>query len=363
LDLGFKTKGAVDDSSEYIEKLILVATNLERIRLRGSSSQRLNRCISQMSNLRSLTLRTGPCLTAETLVAISTFPHLFDLDIDAGHLEASPLAEPWALPGQDVGYFQSLKRLHVRAEAPVLELMLKIIPLGCLHTLRIDAATPLPVDSPVSWGSIFELIGANAFQALEDLTIEQHLEDIDLDLDAETSTGTDTPTPTQNTQSRAEINRITFDSIRLLAPLRHLRNLAIDMTRMPDLCDRELEALVTWWPDLVHLDFGSLHSSECTPLARSPRATLACLPAFASMPMLDTLIMPLSIASVPSLHAASTTPSVLSRATFSSPLPPSNPAAMAHYLRDLFPRLTEVEGTDHQEAEWGQVQLLLHSSV
>ncbi|KAJ6453633.1 hypothetical protein DFH09DRAFT_42915 [Mycena vulgaris] len=361
LDFGFKNKGAAEGSTDYIEKLLHVATNIERIRLRGSANQCLNAGIAQMYNLRSLTLRTGAFLTGDTLVAISAFPRLAELDMEAGHLDADNLAEAWRLPAPEAGYFQSLQKLHVCAQAPVLELLLKHIQPGSLRTLRIEATIPSASESeaPVCWSSIFDLIRANTARTLEDLTIEQHLEDIDLDTIPATSTSTHTHTSTPPIHSRTETNRIAFDILRLLAPLRHLRRLTIDMTHMPDLCDDDIEALATWWPDLVHLDLGSLHSDECIPPVSSPRATLACLRAFAtSMPMFDTLILPLTIAGVPSIP--STAPSALSRATLSSSAPPSDLAALADYLYSLFPRLTEVEGTNQHEAEWAQVQLLLH---
>ncbi|KAJ7696569.1 hypothetical protein B0H17DRAFT_1198080 [Mycena rosella] len=360
LDCGFKNKGLADDGpSIYIEKLLRVASNIEAFRLRGSPNQRLNAGISQMSNLCSLTLRTGAFLTGETLVAISAFPRLAELHVEAGHLDIDTLTEAWPMSAPDVGCFRSLQNLRVCAQAPVLELLLKTIPPIC--TLRIEATTPSASEPTVCWSRIFDLIRVNASQTLEELTIEHHLEDIDLN-DTITTPGTDTHTHTSTPSTQN--NRITFDIIRLLAPLRHLRHLTIDTTRMPDLCDEEVEALATWWPGLEHLDLGALHSSECTPgpLASSPRATLACLRAFASStPMLETLILPLSIAGVSALPSAavSSASAKLSRATLSSPTPPPDPAALARYLHGFFPRLTDVEGTDRHEAEWGEVQLLL----
>ncbi|KAJ6581616.1 hypothetical protein B0H19DRAFT_1228922 [Mycena capillaripes] len=362
LDFGFKKKGH-DTSDAYIESLLRVATRIERVRLRGLADQRLNSGISQMSSLQSLSLRTGAFLTAETLVAISTFPCLSDLELEAGHIDVDGLTEAWSLPASDLSTalvpgepaagswrFQSLEKLHICAQAPLLELLLKTIPPASLHTLRIDATTP----SSLSWSSIFDLIRINASQTLHDLTIEHHLDDIDLDTIPATSTGTDT----QHTHSSTN-DRITFDIIRPLAALRHLRNLTIDMTCIPNLCDQDILALATWWPDLAYLDLGSLHSSECHPSVGSPRATLACLRAFAaSMPSLHTLILPLDLSAVPALPPTVRS-NTLSRATLTSFAPPPDPATVAHYLHEIFPLLTEVEGTDQHEAEWGQVQTVL----
>ncbi|KAJ7654466.1 hypothetical protein DFH06DRAFT_1047163 [Mycena polygramma] len=345
LDFGFKRR-ASEAATYYFEALLRVATGIERLRLRGLADERLNSGISQMSNLRSLSLRTGAFLTPETLVAISNFPSLSELEIEAGHIDADSLTEAWTSPasvGSCSPRFQSLEKLHICAQAPLLELFLQTIPPASLHTLRIEATTP-PGSSPVPWSSIFDLIRINASYTLHDLTIEQHLDDIDLET-----------IPASSTQN----NRITFDIIRPLGALRRLRNLTIDMTCIPILCDADIEALAAWWPDLVHLDLGSLHSSECHPSIGTPRATLACLRAFASsMPLLQSLVLPLDLGAVPS-PVPSAGSSTLSRATFTSFLPPLDPAATANYLRAVFPRLLEVEGTDMHEVEWGKVQALL----
>ncbi|KAJ7170484.1 hypothetical protein C8R43DRAFT_92516 [Mycena crocata] len=351
LDFGFKKKILTDDRNDYIEKLLCVATNIERVRLRGSACPHFNASISQMSSLCSLTLRTGTFLTIDTLISISAFPRLSELEIDAGHLDVDGLTEAWSLPA-DVGRFQSLQKLHVSAQAPLLELLLRTVQPGSLRALRIEATT-----SSVCWSSIFGLIRLNAEQTLTDITIEQHLEDLDLDTIPATSTGTNTPSSLQHTRPRTEI---TFDIIRLLAPLHHLRHLIIDMTHIPNLSNPDIETLATWWPDLVHLDLGSLHSSDCTPLALSPRATLPCLRAFASStPRLRTLILPVNLEAQVPLPFPFTSSSNLSRGTFSSATPPSDPAALACYLHGLFPGLVEVEGTDGQESAWGEVQSLL----
>ncbi|KAF7370515.1 hypothetical protein MSAN_00683400 [Mycena sanguinolenta] len=278
LDFGFKRKepGMHDD---YIETLIRVATNVERVRLRGLADQRLNSAISQMSNLCSLSLRTGPFLTAETLAAISTFPSLSELEIEAGHIDIDTLVEAWSLSStcRDSAptHFRALKKLHICAQAPLLELVLKTIP-PYLHTLRIEATTPAG-SPPVDWSSLFDVITTHA---IHDLTIEQHLDDIDLDTTAATSTSA-------NTQHSYSNNRITFDLIRRLAPLRYLHHLTIDTTFIPILSDQDIEALAAWWPDLAHLDLGSLHSSECLPSTGSPPRNVSL---FASFRLLDAEI-------------------------------------------------------------------------
>ncbi|KAJ7043707.1 hypothetical protein C8F04DRAFT_992077 [Mycena alexandri] len=352
LDFGFKNRGH-DRSGDYVENLLRIAGGLEHVRLRGLADQRLDNVISHMANLRSLTLRTGTFLTAETLVAISTFPRLVKLDIEAAHLDVDALDHAWS---SSAVRFQAIKNVHICAQAPLIELFLKTIPLASLHTLRIEATTPSG-SSPVCWSRIFDLIGTNTSQTLHDLTIEQHLDDIDPDTISATSSGTHT----QHIESFILNNRITFDIIRRLAGLQHLRTLTINTTYIPNLCDQDIEALATWWPHLAHLDLGSLHSSECHPSFGSPRATLGCLRAFAfSMPQLDTLFLPLDLSVVPSLPPTIGS-SGLSRATFSSSVPPPDPAALACYLHGVFPRLIEVEGTDRDEAEWSKVQEAIRS--
>ncbi|KAJ7255506.1 hypothetical protein B0H12DRAFT_1233107 [Mycena haematopus] len=353
LDFGFKKKGP-DIHDDYFETLIRVATSIERVRLRGLADQRLNSGIAQMSHLRSLSLRTGAFLTAETLAAISTFPSLSELEIEAGHIDIDALVEAWSLPASKCptyrdstpAHFRALKRLHICAGAPLLELVLKTIPSPSLNTLRIEATTPAG-SPPVDWSGLFDLITNHA---IHNLTIEQHLDAID------TIAATNASTGAQHTYSTHN-NRITFDTMRGLAPLRHLRCLTVDTTFIPDLSDQDIEELARWWPGLAHLDLGSLHLSECLPSTDSPRATLACLRAFASwMPKLQTLILPVDFSVVPLPMTPPVKSSTLLRATFSSSTPP-NPSATAHYLHNVFPRLTVVDGT--HETQWNQVQKLL----
>ncbi|KAF8216610.1 hypothetical protein K438DRAFT_1559113 [Mycena galopus ATCC 62051] len=347
LDFGFTKKG-LDVYNNYIETVLSVATSIDRVRLRGLADQRLNSGISQMSNLCSLSLRTGAFLTPETLDAISTFPSLAELEIEAGHIDLDALVEAWSQAPCPTR-FGALKKLHICAQAPLLELVLKTIPSPTLHTLRIEATTPVG-SPPVIWSGLFDLITTHA---IHDLTIEQHLDDIDLDAITTTSTSPNTHSPPNN--------RITFDIIRRLASLRYLRHLTIDATCIPTLSDQELEALATWWPALAHLDLGSLHSSECHPSIGTPRATLGCLRAFAaSMPELHTLILPLDLGVVPPPMPTPMQSSALCRATFSSSAPP-NPAVVAPYLHSVFPRLTVVDGMDQHEAQWGSVQTLLRA--
>ncbi|KAJ6619867.1 hypothetical protein B0H10DRAFT_1126224 [Mycena sp. CBHHK59/15] len=294
LDMGFKNRQSLD-IEDYLDKLFRIATGLDRLRLRGFASQRLNSVIARMSNLRGLSLRTGNFLTEDTLVALSAFPCLFELEVEAGHLAIDVLSEKWALSVPDGGYFRSLQKLHICAQGPLIELLLKTLRPGHLRTLRIEATTPS--GSIVSWSTIFNLITATASHTLEDLTIEQHLDDIDLDITPTANANTNTHTST-HTPSRTETNRITFDIMRLLAPLRSLHSFTIDMTHMPDVDDHDMDSLATWWPTLVHLDLGFIHSSDCIRYG-GPRATPACLRALAtSLPKLETLILPLDIAPV-----------------------------------------------------------------
>jgi hypothetical protein len=372
LDLGFRRKGP-DGCNDYIETLLRVATGIERLRLRGLADQRLNGGISRMSNLRSLSLHTGAFLTAETLACISVFPHLSELEIEAGHIDPDTLLEAWSAAAAEPR-FPTLKKLHICAQAPLLGLVLRNVPTASLHALHIEATTDPAGAAPVRWGDLFDLLTSHTY-TLHDLTIEQHLEDIELDLD------NTTPIPAPSTLVDTQHDRLTFDILRRLAPLHHLRRLTIDTTRLPNLSDAEMEALAGWWPALVHLDLGALHSSECvlqapqpqpqapspssTTTTSTPHATLACLRAFAAMPELQTLILPLDLSSVPALTPEPTPSprtSPLARATFSSPTPPT-PAAVAPYLRSIFPRLGGVDGTDEHEAQWEEVRRVMRASV
>ncbi|KAJ7224162.1 hypothetical protein GGX14DRAFT_424535 [Mycena pura] len=358
LDFGFKQKGRNGDASHHhIESLLEIATALERVRLRGLGSPLLNICISRMSNLHSLALRMGSVMTANTLVAVSSFPHLSELDIEASHLDVDAFSEAWPTPmPNEMGFFPRLQKLHISARAPLLRFFLKTMRPAYLHTLRFDVTT-VPSDSSVDWSSIFDLLRTHTSQTLEDLTIEHHLNDVDLDASPSVGTSMNTPTTTHTPQ---KTDLLTFDKLRLLAPLRLLRKLTIDITYNLDLCDADIEELSAWWPNLTHLHLDTLHPSDCLPstATRRPRATLACLRTLASsMPALHTLILPLDSGSLPSPFANDIMSNALSRLIISEFAPPPDSAALALYLHHLFPRLAEVEGTDEQhQAEWIKIQ-------
>ncbi|KAJ7066527.1 hypothetical protein C8F01DRAFT_1019901 [Mycena amicta] len=341
IDFGFKRPACAPPDHD-LKNLRRVAHQLERVRLRGFADARLNLCISQMSQLHSLILRTGPFITPETLIALSVFPRLSELDIDATHLDADTFTPTW--PTDEP--FHSLQHLRISASEHILRLFMTCTLSSCLRTLRLEA------NGFVDWKSIVSSIGDNTSQTLQELTLDEHFtdrEDIPID--------SDTPTP----KAGPNRDRITVDTLRVLSRFGRLQKFVLDTTYLPDVTDSDIIELIALkcWPHLVHLDLGTVDSFECLPPACVPRTTPDCLRAFAQgIPGLQTLALALDFGLIPGgQDTTSISNSSLTRIIVSSPTPPPTVADTAHHLRSLFPSLREVEGTNEQHADiWKAVE-------
>lgn len=369
LDLGFKPRISPSDADntvvcEYLEQVVRIAPEIERISIRGRASERLNRAVSSMSNLRVLCLRIGTSLMTDTLMAISTFPLLSELEIHAGHIEVDGLvAPPPSHRDPDSSTFPLLRKLHVRAHTSLIELLLQNLQQDTLRSLRIEAENP--AQPPILWNTLFHLINIKGSNTLLDLTIEHHIDFDDLDLDNHnTNTNIDTETDADhNTQALdyKSNNPLTLNILRSLSPLHHLRRFVLDTSLPSALCDHDIGHMTKWWPDLEHLDLGSLPILECINHRWNPGMTIASLRVFANtLPRLTSLILPLTIAGLPAAMAVPVTSrqGTLRRLTIGSIYTPE-PTLMAQYLNSLFPSLVEVDGAPEHEEDWKNVQSAL----
>lgn len=410
--LGFRNKlstiGSPKNVSEYLEQVARIASGIERLSLRGLICAPLNTTIASMSTLRVLCLRTGMSLTAETLTAITYFPYLAELEIHASHITVDALLEAGSATATDSVTFPFLEKLHVRAQPPVIELLLDKIQPGTLRILRIEAETETTArifqsrnttNPIISWSTIFNTVGAKASHSLHELTIEHHIDIDDLALHIDhnlTSDTTNTPTTHINTNNDTQTlnqtqapstyrrvckNHLTFDLIRPLSNLLNLQRFVLDTSIPPDFCDQDIEHIAKWWPDIEHLDFGSLAALDCQcrphPEAHhpglqshmqsqgswKPRMTVASLATFAKTSKnLRSLILPLDIdiTVAPSGVPAIGGNYALQRLTLHSVAAPDPDSGfIPGFLRAAFPSLVEVDGMPEHEDEWKAVQALL----
>ncbi|KAF7308884.1 hypothetical protein MKEN_01088700 [Mycena kentingensis (nom. inval.)] len=338
LDVDFGFKGPVSISESQLDNLRRVSAALERVRLRGTMEPRLNAFLSDMCQLKSLTLRTGTFVTAETLYALSAFPNLVELDLDAPgvDLDAFPASWPTHEP------FSQLQHLRLSASADILRLFMTVARSASLRSLHLDART-----CP-DWRNIVAAIGIGSSETLQSLTIEHHIDDIPIEGDS------------QDTKSDINLDRITLDTLRLMTRFGRLEKLVLDTTYPVDLSDADIGELAALrsWPCLEHLDLGSVFSFECLPSSCLPRMTLTTLDVLASaLPALRTLALPLNLQHLSEGKTASVS---LTRLVVSCPATPSSAVDTGRQLSKLFPSLTEVEGmTGEQEEFWKTVQLTL----
>ena len=356
LDLGFtkaRTNAAV--AAEYLDKVAHIAS-LQRLDLRGMplSHERIDSALISMKSLRALSLKTGKSLTVYTLAAIAAFPCLDELEIHAGHIDADELADLTTI--HEMPLFPSLQMLHIRAQAPLVELVLQKMPSGNLRRLIIEAEQP-PMP-PLAWASAFSLIPTKAANSLRELTIEHHADSIIERNSNEIST------PPQLNSSKS-INQFTVATLYPLAKLPNLRKLVLDTTVCPDLCDADIEEVAKWWPQIEHLDLGGLlWDVDCLGYTRKLRASLRCLDILSRLcPRLETLVINLDISFECVRDAEPRLSSHILRSLTIGSISAPEPPRLSQYLSTVFPSLIKVDGVVAYQEEWLVVQSMLKFGV
>ncbi|KZT07282.1 uncharacterized protein LAESUDRAFT_758689 [Laetiporus sulphureus 93-53] len=263
--------------ADYLDELFMTAKGVHSLRMRGSVSVHLDQKLATYTSLRSLDLHMGICLSAETFATISAaFPHLSELDINAQHIDAIDFR--MALPCSVSQLFPSLQHLTIRAEPALLVALLPLVPPDVMRSIHLDADCPLGVSS---LHDVCELLSARVSGSLQEFAI-QHFPDFDEIDDPESA--------------RETSDWFTIAILRPLARLQFLRRFSVAATKPPDLCDKDIEEIASWWPHLEHLDLGTLDDEDC-----SRRMTTCSYAALArSCPMLRSLALPVEIPDITS---------------------------------------------------------------
>lgn len=384
VDLGFNraridAKGWSNDevAAGYLESIVTSSTtSIEQMELRGLAlghTRIANSLLKLGASLRVLTLTAGASLSPFILAGVVTFPKLEDLEVHAGHISSYELVDALKMGGDEEGVFPALRKLRVRAQPSLVELLLEKMASNKLTHLHIEAVSQPEGHRAHNWVHTFALIPAKAVSTLQELTIEHHF---DLSIDNEPNSNapapapTITPTPILSTPSPAipstasdptEAVAWTLANLRPLERLAHLRRLVLDTTLPPSLSDADLEALAQWWPKIEHLELGGLAAEfNCGHLETTCRTTLACLRSFAKWcPKLETLVLNLDITTYPSDTQCGTTQLNLRNLALGSALVPE-PSQLACYLGYIFPALEVVDGNPKFEDEFRAVNCLLH---
>lgn len=352
LDLGFNkirtdSNGWSNDAiaAEYLAKVARI-TSLQHLELRGLAlkSEGINLALISMKSIRTLNLATGNSLSARTLATIATFPHLTQLEVQAGHIDVDELADLQS--ANSTPLFPTLLHLRIRAHASLVEFLLQSMPANCLKSLILEAERS--TQPPSSWTTAFELIALKGAYSLREFTMEHH---IDID--------------DSNPQHNAIKSRFTLATLSPLAKLPHLTRFVLDSTPLPDLCDADVGEFVKWWPNIKHLDLGGLIApADCMKPCWKPRMTLGCLEIFARhCQHLETVVVNIDLDSTATdIKIPHPVQYALRSLTLGSTLPP-DPVSLSNRLQNLFPSLREVDGVASHEEEWTAIYSKLNGIV
>ncbi|KAJ3799316.1 hypothetical protein GGU11DRAFT_512537 [Lentinula aff. detonsa] len=352
LDLGFKTntfETANRAAFDFLTTADRVSSCFDSLSLRGGASGQVMDSVNNLSRLKVLHLCVGATLPVETLTAISTFPYLRELEIHTSHIQP----EDFILSSQ--GCFPSLHSLNIRGRANSIEKLLQNMRSGNLVALRIDIE-PL-VYTNNTWGGLFAAIKEKTYDSLLQLTIEHHMDTQDFSLENDTPSSPDnTLHPYVNNLLRTNPNDfLHFEHLHSLSHHRNLRQIVIETTPPILVRDSDLEQIVRWWPNLEHLDLGSVPTFDPRWM---PKATLAGLSILSrGLSVLDTLTIPINSARFTydaAMKFAGNGNGSLRYMTLTASTPPDK--SMAHYLHRLFPSIIEIHGTSGHEEHWDRVQ-------
>jgi len=339
-DLGFKVKTSEADSllCHFLGQVGASCPQLQQINLRGFASQRLNHILSTFTNLQTLSLRLRHSLSPVTLRTIMAFPRLLELEVHAGHIEPHEFDDIIGL--QDYIPFRLLSKLHLRAKAPLIQTLIHHLQPNTLRHLHIDLEDDIP--SAASWAKIFESINDKAGSLIR-LRLEHHFEIPDLRASASADT-------IQNASYNSVVANygklyMNLAIMETLGNLKHLLHFVCDVTIPLVVSDKDIEKIVSWWPDIEHLDLGFVPEADEIGFAWPTQLTTASLALFAEHCLkLKRLVLPLKLCDL-SLPNAPTdnTPNNSLRSLAIAQLTTSQPSEIATYLHNLFPYLTYLD--------------------
>ncbi|KAF8817389.1 hypothetical protein BYT27DRAFT_7332722 [Phlegmacium glaucopus] len=293
-DLGFKVKISEIDSllCHFLGQVGAFCPQLQQISLRGFASQRLNHVLSTFTNLQTLSLRLGHSLLPITLRTIMTFPRLLDLEVHAGHIESDEFDD--VIGPQDYTPFRLLSKLHIRAKAPLIQTLFRHLQPNTLRYLHIDLEDDVP--SAISWAKIFESINEKAGSLIR-LRLEHHFEITDLQASPFADATQDaTYNSVLANYGNLYMNLATVETLR---NLKYLRHFVCDVTIPFVVNDKDIEKIVSWWPDIEYVDLGLMPEADELGFAWPTQMTTASLELFAKHCLkLKRLVLPMKICDI-----------------------------------------------------------------
>lgn len=350
IDVGFRTSketGALHKSLYvYLDAVARVATNLQHLCLRGRLSDRVVNSIAYMRELRSLSVCGGSQLMPRTLASIACFANLENLRLQLDCPNVSALAEGFGSVSSNSALFPSLRVLRICVSPAAAEVFFAHLPQGKLHTVHLESDTkPRSIDS---WTPALTILAEKTHSSLTDLSFE-----------ALTSfcEAFDHAFPPKL--------HVTLATLAPLARLARLRRFALDASVPPDLGDKDLSTIASWWPEIEELALWSRPVDAFDLPAyftMPPRATTpASLTVLATRcPRLSLLSLPTDVAVLPPpVHPPLAVPSqtALTRLTVGCMRTGKtiDPAGLAECIYRAFPELEEIEFDCGEETSWADV--------
>jgi hypothetical protein len=351
IDVGFRTSketGALHKSLYvYLDAVARVATNLQHLCLRGRLSDRVVNSIAFMRELRSLSVCGGSQLMPRTLASIACFANLENLRLQLDCPNISGLTEGFgSVDSSNTALFPSLRVLRICVSPATAEFFFAHLPQGKLQAVHLESDTkPRSVDS---WTPALAILAEKTHSSLTDLSFE-----------ALTSfcEAFDHAFPPKL--------HVTLATLAPLARLARLRRFALDASVPPDLGDKDLATIASWWPEIEELalwsrpvDAFDLPAYFTTPPRATTPASLTVLAA--RCPRLSLLSLPTDVAVLPPpAHPPLTVPSqtALTRLTVGCVRTGKtiDPAGLAECIYRAFPELEEIEFDCGEETSWADV--------
>lgn len=350
IDLGFRASSAATDIPlcNYLEQAAASCPNLQRLSLRGLASERLGAAIAGLTRLKALSLRLGRSLSPKTLSAIIRFPHLSDLEIHAGHIDHDDLDD---FDDPHVT-FNALTHLTLRAKTPLVDKILGYFQLNTLERLKIDLDDTDCVST--SWDTVLSQVSSKAERSLSHLTLEHHFERTDAASLPPQSPLLSPSSPSPSSQATFSIH---FDAIQPLRNIKALRHFSCDLTLPLMITDKDMEKLVTWWPNLECLVFSPAplildveREEEIFP----PQMSVASLALCArKMKKLRKLALPMTLDDAASSfnvkHEVNGDIALALRTLVVSKVDVSRPQEISCWLRTLFPGIQTLESLEDSQ--------------
>ncbi|KAF5387314.1 hypothetical protein D9757_005710 [Collybiopsis confluens] len=355
LDLGFKTKKdkAVNKSAlQFISTVGRLSAGFTSLSLRGTASSSVLKAVTSLPHLNFLYLRNGVTFTADTLAAIATFPSLKELKIQISHLHPESLRFPAS------ACFPSLQLLDIRGRTTYVEKLLLHMQSDCLVSLRVEVEHLWQTDD--TWDGLFNAIRHKTRTTLQELTIEHIMDADDLFLEDGSIRSPDTLSEATTIDNIIPPTNpsalLLFDHLYSLSNHNSLHRLLLETTPPIIIQDQDLEKMVQWWPNLEHLDLGTLLTEQRWAPKTTPAALFTISRGFSA---LRSLVMPVNISGLThdtAIRVLQTFPdaSSLHHITLTALTPPNQ--SMAHLLYRLFPSLRDIHGTRGHEEAWTRVQ-------